>query len=452
MEPAKTSEFKTANEGQDIFRNNGPAHELGLWLRALGSFFEVRNHPTSNPDQPEALARDWTVETRITRRVLLRATQLSYSLLSPYTAQEDALYEAEENSAQSISPPETFHAEALANAAARSYMTLAEALKDTLGVCESLLEKPTIDLHTWVSMGKILTRQLDQLEGAKSAMRTEQHYSTENLQDSLVAITRRADVPASFGPDLLIIFTELARLLRRLEFIESLLKRDQPLKQTLPLFALVYEGARWLMEFIEACLARAEGLDQKIFDELDVTNYAMLMELRRVYTQELVSLSSMRQAPTIYARVETAYGLLNNCFQQSTTGLAQVFDPTLDGARLFDTFHIKLEQSMALRRDLWLLLQLVKRAEKERDQHPVSQLVARLDTFRNGSMRYLMYKDWDACERFMEEVSAARGAIELTPVLHRFGAYLETLFNQVNLRSVLASSAFDYPALEDSHN
>ena len=248
MEPAKTSEFKTANEGQDIFRNNGPAHELGLWLRALGSFFEVRNHPTSNPDQPEALARDWTVETRITRRVLLRATQLSYSLLSPYTAQEDALYEAEENSAQSISPPETFHAEALANAAARSYMTLAEALKDTLGVCESLLEKPTIDLHTWVSMGKILTRQLDQLEGAKSAMRTEQHYSTENLQDSLVAITRRADVPASFGPDLLIIFTELARLLRRLEFIESLLKRDQPLKQTLPLFALVYEGARWLME------------------------------------------------------------------------------------------------------------------------------------------------------------------------------------------------------------
>jgi hypothetical protein len=176
----------------------------------------------------------------------------------------------------------------------------------------------------------------------------------------------------------------------------------------------------------------------------------MMMELRRVYTQELVGLIALRQAPAIYARVETAHGLLANCFQQSTTGLAQLFDPQLDGARLFDTFQIKLEQSVALRRDLWLLLQLVKRAEKERDQHPVAQLVATLDAFRDGSMHYLMYKDWEACERFMEEVAAARGAIELSPVLHRFGAYLETLFNQVNMRSVLAEHAFDYPELEAS--
>jgi hypothetical protein len=449
MEQAKSSGFKAARDGQDIFRSNGPAHELGLWLRALGSFFQVRNHPTANPEQPEVLSRDWTVEARIARRILLRATQLSYSLLGQHTAQEDALFEVGEDAAEGISPPATFHAEALADAADRSYMTLAEALKDTLGVCDSLLEKPPVKMHAWVSLGKTLTRQLEQMDGAKTVMRTEQHYSIENLQDSLVALTRSVAVPATFGPDLLIIFTELARSLRRLEFIESLLKRDQPLKQTLPLFALIYDGARWLMEFIEACIARAEGLDQNIIDELDVTNYAMLMELRRVYTQELVGVSAMRQAPTIYARVETAHGLLNNCFQQSTTGLAQLFDSSLDGARLFNTFQIKLEQSLSLRRDLWLLLQLVKRAEKERDRHPVSQLVARLDAFRDGSMRYLMYKDWEACERFMEEVYAARGAIELTPVLHRFGAYLETLFNQVNLRSVLADNAFDYPALEE---
>lgn len=442
--------MKAARGGQDIFRNNGPAHELGLWLRALGSFFQVRNHPTANPDQPEVLTRDWTGEVRIARRILLRATQLSYGLLSPDGLQEDALFEVEEGVATGITAPATFHAEALADAAERSYVKLAEALKDTLAICDSLLEKPAVSLHTWASLGKSLARQLEQLDGAKTAMRTEQHYSTENLQESLVALTRRADVPATFGPELLIIFTELARLMRRLEFIENLLKRDQPLKQTLPIFALVHEGARWLMEFIEACLARAEGLEQAITDELDVTNYAMLMELRRVYTQELVGLGAMRQAPTIYARVETAYGLLNNCFQQSTMGLAQLFDPALDGARLFNTFQIKLEQSLALRRDLWLLLQLVQRAEKERDLHPVSQLVAKLDAFRGASMRYLMYKDWEASERFMEEVSAARGAIELTPVLHRFGAYLETLFNQVNMRSVLANYAFDYPPLEDA--
>jgi hypothetical protein len=453
MEQAKSSGFKTARESQDKFRNDGPAHELGLWLRALGSFSQLHNHPTANQDQSELVERDWTGEARIVRTVLIRSTQLAYGLLSPSSSsstEADALFDAEQGEAPGVLPSATFHTEALADATDRSYMALGEALKDALAVCESLLEKPPVKLHTWASLGKMLTRQLEHSEAAKSVMRTEQHYSTANLQDALVSLTRRESIPAMFGPDLLVIFSELARLLRRLEFIESLLKRDQPLKQTLPVFALVYDGARWLMEFMEACLARAEGLGQALIDELDVTNYAMMMELRRVYTQELVGLSALRQAPAIYARVETAHGLLNNCFQQSMTGLAQLFDPTLDGARLFDTFQIKLEQSLALRRDLWLLLQVVQRAERERDEHPISQLVARLGGFRDASMRYLMYKDWEACERFIEEVSAARGAIELTPVLHRFGAYLETLFNQVGMRSVLANNAFDYPSLENS--
>jgi hypothetical protein len=450
MEQARSSDIKIAVDGQDPFRNNGPAHELGLWLRALGSFFQVRNHATASPDQSDYIARDWSGEARIARSILLRSTQLTYSLLGPYSAHEDTPFETQEASVPGISAPASFHTEALADATDRSFMRLAEAIKDTLAVCESLLEKPNVSLHTWASLGKIWTRQLEHLDAAKTVLRTEQHYSTENLQDSLVTLTRRPDMSATFGPDLLIIFTELTRLLRRLDFIESLLKRDQPLKQSLPIFALVHEGARWLMEFIEACIARAEGLDQAIIDELDITNYAMLMELRRVYTQELVGLGALRQAPAIYAKVETAHGLLANCFQQSTTGLAQLFDPQLDAARLFNTLQIKLDQSVALRRDLWLLLQIVQLAEKERDQHPVALLVARLNAFRDGSMHYLMYKDWEASERFMEEVAAARGAIELTPVLHRFGAYLETLFNQVNMRSVLAEHAFDYPTLEAS--
>lgn len=445
MEQAKFIGLTTGQASQDIFREGGPAHELGLWLRALGSFCQVRDHLATSADQTEAVSRDWTGEVRLTRRLLLRCTQLSYSLLKPYSAQEDDLIADAETPAAPV--PANSETDIMAEAADRSFITLAEALKESFAVCDTLLEKPPVNLHTWASVGKTLTRQLGQLDAAQAVIRAEHHYSTANLQDTLVALTRRADVPAAFGPDLLIIFTELARLLRRLAFIEDLFKRDQPLKQTLPIFALIREGADWLMEFIEACLARADGLGQTITDALDATNYAIKMESRKVFTQELVGVIALRQAPAIYAKVEIAHGLLNNCFQQSTIGLAQLFDPALNGARLFNTLQTRLEQSVALRRDLWLLLQLVQRAEKERDQHPVSQLVASLGVFHDGSLHYLMYKDWEACERFIEEVAAARGALELTPVLNRFGAYLETLFNQVSLRTVLAEHAFDYPTL-----
>ncbi|HEX8852215.1 MAG TPA: hypothetical protein VF754_01950, partial [Pyrinomonadaceae bacterium] len=97
----------------------------------------------------------------------------------------------------------------------------------------------------------------------------------------------------------------------------------------------------------------------------------------------------------------------------------------------------------------WTLLQMVRRAETEREQRSVVPLVERLDAFREGSLRFLMYKDWESYERFVEEIGAARGATELAPVLHRFNAYLETLFSQINMRAVLADYPFAFPATEE---
>ena len=107
-----------------------------------------------------------------------------------------------------------------------------------------------------------------------------------------------------------------------------------------------------------------------------------------------------------------------------------------------------MDQSLELRGDLFTLLQLVRQAEKERDLYPIARLIERLSAFHSGSLRYLMFKDWEACERFIEEVGAARGAVELSPVLNRFSAYLETLLGQVNMRAVLIDHPFEYPAID----
>ena len=60
-----------------------------------------------------------------------------------------------------------------------------------------------------------------------------------------------------------------------------------------------------------------------------------------------------------------------------------------------------------------------------------------------------MFKDWESFERFVAEVGAARGAIELGPVLHRFATYLEALFGQINMRAALAEYPFEYPQAGD---
>jgi hypothetical protein len=60
-----------------------------------------------------------------------------------------------------------------------------------------------------------------------------------------------------------------------------------------------------------------------------------------------------------------------------------------------------------------------------------------------------MFKDCEPTERFIEEIVQTRRLQSITHVLHRFGAYLETLLGQVNMRGVLANHPFEYPKNED---
>lgn len=421
------------------------ALELGTWLCALGSFFEARNHPFAEAEREEMLSRDFGGELRIAQTLLLRCSQLMLGLTQGERAA--AQVEAGEldmlGAASFVEREETFRTEADVS----SLTALKEASGDMWTVGQALLDEGKVGFSEWASMGKMLQRTLEGSKAAGELMRKSRQAGSLNLQPPLLALTEKL-TPDALGTNILNIFSGLTLLLERLRFVEALLRRDQPLKQTLPLFTLVHEEARELLEMLEARALRMEGLEPATFEALDGTAYAVQMELRKTFEHELVDLSTSRHAPSLYAKVETAHGLLRDCFQQTLVALAQFFDSSIDAARLFSAFQTKLEQSLALRRDLWTLLELVRHAEQERERRPLAPLLERLHAFREGSMRHLMYKDWEAFERFIEELAAARGVVELGPVLHRFAAYLETLFGQVNMRAVLAEQPFDFPAVE----
>ena len=441
MHSARPSEAQTVGEG---FRETDHAYELGMWLRTLRSFFHIHNHPFSETDQAELLKRDWTNELRIARRTLLRGLQLSLHLVSPERAL-DALPAGESDA---LTPNAFLFAnapvESDAGATDRSLIALIEALGDACAMCESLLEARDVSFQAWTSAGGILARALDHSDAARALMRAAAQRAAADLQAPLFALTREGIRPAALGADMLIIFTDLARLLEWLHFVETLLQRDRPLKQALPIFALVQKEARDLIGFIETRAMRTEGLDEALFDALDGTNYAISIELRKVFARELVGLSALRQAPPIYIKVENAHGLLRDCFQQSAVALTQCFDPSVEGGQLFPIFRTKLEQSVALRRDLWGLVRFVRRLSRDGvGAGQAAAVLARLKAFEEGSLRLLMYKDREPFERFVEEAETARDPAELSAVLHRLEPFLETLFGQVNMRAVLADHPFE---------
>jgi hypothetical protein len=428
---------------------NTGAREISIWIRALRSFFNPYNYPFPEASQADLLKHDWADELRIVHGTLLRCSQLIFQSINLEETDQTIFDETDVAEAlATLSPPSATEA-VKAGPNNNSLLTLSASLGDACVLCQSLLELRPVSLHAWVGLWESVERSLSGQNGANVLAQLSSRQEELKIPASLLELTRDIK-PEAVGADILSIFSSLFKLLEYLRFVETLLRRDQPLKQALPIFTLVHQQARALADFIETRALRIEGLEKSVFETLDSTNYAITMELRKVFAHELVGVSSLQQAPLIYIKIENAHGLLRDSFQQSVVGLAQVFNPDLDGAHLFDVFQTKLEQSLMLRRDLWTVLQLVRLSEDEPEAATIERLQEGLASFRERSLHYLMFKDWESCERFMEEIDAPRSHNELTAMLHRFAAYLEALSSQVNMRAVLVNHPFDYPQLANA--
>ncbi|MET0646236.1 MAG: hypothetical protein ABW208_06415 [Pyrinomonadaceae bacterium] len=421
-----------------------PAQELSLWLRALRSFFNAANHPLTDAERSGLGERSFKCETGVVRDALVRCLHL----LSNLARGEAVPGLAEEGAAATVqdAPP---HGAALGLVGAKdSLKDLGEVFKDVCRLSDALLESNTVGFVAWSSLGSILERELTRSEAVGIILNAGHAAGAAELQGQLVTLAHGL-TPEDLGEDLLEIFQSFSRLLALLRFVEISLKGDTQLKRLLPIFTLINEETRALLDFIEGRALRVEGVGRGASEILDGTAYAVRMELRKAFEHELTGLCSVRQPPQLYAKVENATGLLRDCYQQSVVALAHSFEPGLDGGALFRSFTTKLEQSLELRRELWGLVLLVARASADGHEPPATHVLEALNAFAEGPQRYLMYKDWDALERFAEEIDSARDAGELSRTLHRFEAYLETLFGQVNMRAVLADLPFN-PKSPDS--
>jgi hypothetical protein len=105
---------------------------------------------------------------------------------------------------------------------------------------------------------------------------------------------------------------------------------------------------------------------------------------------------------------------------------------------LFDDFEQRLKQSLSLCRDLSSLMRIVHQAQLESSPDNLRAVVDSVMEFRDGSMQYLMYRDWRGYERLaLELITAIEHNRDTKDLLHQFACYLEVLYGHVKMRAVL---------------
>ncbi|HEX8719964.1 MAG TPA: hypothetical protein VF736_04925 [Pyrinomonadaceae bacterium] len=191
------------------------------------------------------------------------------------------------------------------------------------------------------------------------------------------------------------------------------------------------------LEYFCACAPEPTELTE----ELERTAFAVRHELRAVFERMLPGAHEAADAPEARARLAEAHDLLRNCFEQSTVSLARTFRPGVDAAELFEDIRAKRADSLRLYEDLGALLKSARQAEWHAGAEALRLFSERLELFRAESLRHLMQKDRETCERFAEGLCELRDRRGLRLYLHRFTCYLEILLKHVSMRSVLADAS-----------
>jgi hypothetical protein len=198
---------------------------------------------------------------------------------------------------------------------------------------------------------------------------------------------------------------------------------------------------RSLIDYIDTRAIKLGASHEKLHEVLDGISYGITHDLRRVFERELVRGVTEQSIPIVYGKILHAHGLLTNCFQQSTITLLRVFKPQLDASTIFNDVELRLEQSLILCKDLSSLMRFVRLAQANGDPDVLRSVTTRILEFRDGSMQYLMYKDWRGYETLaLEVITAVENNLDPKPLLHRFICYLEVLYGHVKMRAVLAEN------------
>jgi len=413
------------------------AFEIGLWLSGLESFLNVRSHSFAEENRAVAAGRDWVKEFRLTHSTLLLCSRLTFQLGKILKDKEDSAdeidldFETESFTQQSfeISPDEIYK--------------LSQTLKSSILLNESLLRAAPLKFGEWTAWSSFLYEKLKTIKAFDTLVETAENQGEQFLPDILRNLLETKSLPLTLESDLRLVLPRFGKILKWLSVIDRMLKQDEPLKPTLLIFSRIYEQIQELMSYINNRLLRLNDEESQLFGSLDGAAYTASIELRKVYQHELAGLTEIRQMPLVYAKIETAYSLLNDSFQQTLLTFAQLVEPEIEPTKLFPNFRSKLKQSLILRQNLWQAFQSVQKTEQNPEPAQLENLRRELTDFLNTTLHFLFYKDMETVERFIEEVLVTTDKKDLVPILHRFGAYLETLFGQVNMRAVLAGQPFE---------
>jgi hypothetical protein len=420
--------------------------ELEMWLKSFERYFSVINLPLTDDELRQTTLRDYSEEVKIVSDVIFRVSQLCTTLLSEEQVSYSSFAKYIENSLrQDYFTDSSIRKLIRDQRPTRNMNLLMEALLDVRTLIQELSRLSKISYLTFASVGRIINREIR--KGIYFDFFLERKFETffdKVNSPHIIRIVKSIQIP-QYKRSIASIFLEFFRVLRYLHAIGLQMQDAHALKRSLLIFSLIHAELKWIVIYLEEQYLRQEHPDSNFADLIEGIKYSLSMELKKVMQRELLGTAALQQYDLIFTKIQNSQGILLNSVQQIVYSIAHYFDPRLEGHEIFPDYVTRLEQSVKLRADIYELRLFIGKILKEGDLMELSAIIKKIEWFRSGSMKYLMYKDWFDFDNFYHEVQACRTSGNLNFSLHRFYMFLTTLIKEVNKRSILYNHPFEKP-------
>lgn len=415
-----------------------------LWFRACFIYFRTELHPTRD-DLPLPLnLKNFAPELNILFYGLAAQMQLAARLVPTELLEKhqfsDYLYQLLQDE---VGWPLVNRPRFEAHSADEALIQFIDLLGQFRTLTYHMSQSNHLAYPAFVVFGRMYQQRIMESNPGAWFLRYSLLPELDDIPHATVRQICQKETPPSLRARVTWTIAKFYQWLRWLDLLPAVTDDLGQLKRTFMVFILIYHEIRQLDKIWEASTAGAEE-EMAWLETVESIRFALLMEMKKVVHRELVGFPEINRVSSLYTRMENSQGILRNALQQSLVALARVAHHELDGRSLFSSFQTKLEESLRLRQDLWVLKQLVRDILIHRALDRWSELLHHFRRFRNTSMKNLMYRDWRQLDEFNDQLQNVHSSAARFTLLDQLNAFLGTLLKEVNKRSVLSEHPFPY--------
>jgi hypothetical protein len=325
------------------------------------------------------------------------------------------------------------------------------------GIVSDLLQAGNISYLSFMNMGRLISKEVREnrfFNPFRRGLNPEYDFIGSSEISEIVKDVR----PKEFRKDVSLIYIYLFRFLRFSSFVDIATQREVSLNSSLMILSLLRSEINIFDGFLQKTV---KALPDPVFAGLlRSVSYQFAMESRRVFSQELRDIYKFRSSPHFRGKIENSHGILKNLTEQAIVQLTQFFNPDARGVTIFPSFVTRLQQSLRLREDVFVLHEFVSMVESTAGN--MRQRAMAFESLRNYmvyfegfTFRLLRYGDYEEIASFFQEIDSLPEDAAEVPGFHgalerikQFKVFLELTLKNIENRVELGGRSFDNERIE----